>query len=558
MNKPSQQAIGKVNSSTLHPGDQIVDIFGGLDACLYAVIDSFQDELLVIDRDFRIRFANSAVLARHGKTRDQIIGKICYDISHGLPGSCQPPHARCPLKRVWDTGKPARDTHLHVYYANGKRKERYLDIIASPLTDVNGKVVAIAELMRDVTDTKLTELRLAESNRDLLALNAVTGAVCQSLDLDTVLSKALEKTLEIMNRNTGGILIWNEEKQMLCYRVHHGLSNDYAQGICLLPDQGIAGKVAKTGKPIMVNDISQDPRSAYPDLINAEGLKAFASIPLRSKNKVLGVLNIASHEARRFSRQDMQILKNVAAQIAIAIENARLHMEVRLKDDSRRQLLREIFLIQEGERKRIARELHDETCQSLASLAANLKIASGKLPAGREDISLRLEIAEKLSISILDEIHRLIYELRPTLLDDLGLVAAVRWLTEYNLTDSGITGRFSATGKERRLTPRLETYLFRIIQEAVTNMVKHSKARIAVVNIHFRRNELKIHISDDGVGFDVEDAIHSKDRPRGLGLLGMMERVEMLGGKININSKPVGGGTEIDIDAPLNREVKNG
>jgi signal transduction histidine kinase len=493
------------------------------------------------------------VLSRHGISRQEVIGKYCYDISHGQQNPCH----ECPFQTVWETGKPARATHRHVYSVKGERQARYLDIIATPIKDNRGNVIAVTELMRDVTEAKEMESKISEAQRNLLAINKIATTVSQSLDPDTVLYSAIEKTLEIMNRNTGGILLWDEERQKLCYRVHNGLSKEYAQAVCFLPGEGIVGRVAQSGEAILVDDISADTRAGNPGLIAAEGLRAFAAVPLKVKDKVLGVITIASHDARKFSAEDVQLLESIASQIAIAVENARLHQEVQRKDESRGELLGEIFSIQEEERRRIARELHDETSQSLASLAASLEAIAGMLPSDNVKAKTRLRKVGHVAIDILDEVHKLIYELRPTLLDDLGLVAATRWLAENNLGAAGVSVNFKTVGRVKRLPTKTETTLFRVIQEAVNNIARHAHAKNVGVALRFKKEEIVVRIKDNGEGFNVEEAISSKDRPRGLGLLGMKERIELLKGTLNIMSRP-GRGTEIDIKIPMNYEVSSG
>ncbi len=524
---------------------------GSLGDYWQAIIDSLEDELLVVGQDYRIIEANRAVLLRHGKQRQEVIGQYCYDISHGLSELCRPPRHECPIKAAWETGKPSRVTHVQLYSADGKKRKRYLDIIASPITDNQGNVTAVTELMHDITETRELELSIAKAHQDLLALNAVASVVTQSLDLDTVLSSALDKTLEIMKGDTGGILLLDKERQILSYRVHRGLSDRYVNEMHLRLGEGIAGRVAQSGEAVLVEDISTDPRAARLDLINAEGMRAFASIPLRSKEEFLGVMNIASHETHQFSAEETQFLESIAAQLAIAIENAKLHQEVQHKDEIRGELLREMFSIQEEERRRIARELHDETSQVLASLSASLEAAVGMLPASAGDTKAILRKAQAASIGILDEVHRLIYELRPLLLDDLGLVAAIRWLGDNHLRAAGVTVNFTTTGRVRRLAPQLETTVFRVIQEAVYNIARHARARNTSIALHFKKHALKAQISDDGSGFDVREAISSKDRPRGLGLLGMKERVELINGTLDIRSHPGGGGTKLNFEIPL-------
>ena len=538
-------AIAKKTSDSMEDCESLRKYF-------QATIDSLEDELMVVDRNYRIIEANDAVLRRHHKCRHEVTGQYCYEISHGLSVRCRPPQHECPVAVVLETGNPARVTHIHVYHVNGTKRERYLDIIASPITDTQGNITAVTELMRDVTETKELELKIAKAHEDLLALNTIASVVNQSLDLDIVLSSALDGALEIMGANTGGILLLDEERQMLCYRVYRGLSNGHAGEMCLRLGEGIAGRVVQSGEASMLEDISDDPSVTCFDLITSEGIRAFASVPLRSKEKTLGVLNMASHEVRKFSPEDVRLWDNIAAQVAIAIENAKLHQELRHKEKIRGELLQEILSIQEEERRRIARELHDETSQVLASLNTSLAAATGMLPSRVDRAQAMLSKAQTLSVSILDEIHRLIYELRPSLLDDLGLVAAIRWLVDNKLREGGVTVNFKTIGRVRRLAPQLETTLFRVIQEAVNNIVRHAYAKNAALSLCFNKNAIRVHIRDDGRGFDVEEAIRSKDRPRGLGLLGMKERVECMGGVLSIRS-PVGdGGTEIIVEIPPN------
>lgn len=521
-----------------------------------AIIDSLEDELLVIDRNYRILDVNKAALVRHGKLREEIVGQYCYQVSHGLSEICPSPHHECPIRAAWESGKASRATHVHVYGGMGNKKERYLDIIASPIINSDGKVTAVVELMRDVTAAKELELKIIEAHQNLLALNTIATAVSQSLDLDTVLNTALEKTLEIMKLNTGCILLWDEAKQVLCYRVHQGLSEDYVKMQFCSLGGGIAGRVAKSGEAILIEEISPDADDVDYKFTFAEGLRAVASVPLVSKEKILGVLSIASREIRKFSSQDIQLLGSIAAQIAIAVESAKLHKEVQREDEIRGELLREIFSIQEEERKRIARELHDETSQALASLVANLEATSGMLTVSKDKVGARLKEAQSLSIGVLDEIHKIIYELRPTLLDDLGLVSAVRWLVDNNLRSAGILVNFKTVGREKRLPPQFETTIFRVIQESVNNIARHAGAKKVNLSLHFKKEVIRVKIKDNGKGFDVEEAINSKDRPRGLGLLGMMERIELINGNLSIRSTQ-GAGTEVDIKIPMNSEVSN-
>ena len=166
-----------------------------------------------------------------------------------------------------------------------------------------------------------------------------------------------------------------------------------------------------------------------------------------------------------------------------------------------------------------------------------MEAAAAMLPAGTDKVKVMLREAQTLSIAILDEIHRLIYELRPMLLDDLGLVAAIRWLADNNLRAAGVVVSFKTTGRARRLPAEPEATLFRVVQEAVYNIARHAQASNANITLRFKKSAIEVHLQDDGKGFDVEKAISSKDRPRGLGLVGMKVRIELVHGTFRIQSR---------------------
>jgi PAS domain S-box-containing protein len=207
--------------------------------------------------------------------------------------------------------------------------------------------------------------------------------------------------------------------------------------------------------------------------------------------------------------------------------------------------------VREEERKRIARDLHDETSQVVSSLSAHIEAAVNVLPPAGDKARSLLQKAQQLSISILDELHKVIYELHPFLLDDLGLVPAVESLIENNIKTKGPEIQLKIQGKAKRLNSQLEMTLFRVIQEALNNIVRHAGARHATVTIRFQKSEVIAAIEDDGVGFDVAGLTDVANRRRGFGLLGMRERIGLIDGTIDIDSKP-NAGTSIKIRVPLN------
>jgi len=219
-------------------------------------------------------------------------------------------------------------------------------------------------------------------NDELIALSRVSAAISGLWDLEAILKVGLNSVLEIMHGVIGGVMLLDEQTKTLSYFVYHGLSGKYAEEMRFKLGEGIAGKVAQNGRAILLEDISLEPSAARPDLIKTEGLKAFLSVPLRAKDKILGVMNVASTMARRFTKDDMYLLGSIGDQLGIAIEQSKLYKRL---DDARKRyqmLLRQMITIQEEERKRIARELHDETSQQLTALALNLQALTEMMEMG--------------------------------------------------------------------------------------------------------------------------------------------------------------------------------
>jgi signal transduction histidine kinase len=224
--------------------------------------------------------------------------------------------------------------------------------------------------------------------------------------------------------------------------------------------------------------------------------------------------------------------------------------EIERKEASRGEILRKLLSAQEEERRRIARELHDETSQSLAGVVMRLEAAAAIPTENADRIKDKLIDAKSLASRTIDNVHKIIFDLRPSVLDDLGLVSALRWYAQNRLGSLDIKLRVEVSGEERGVPSQVEIALFRVVQEAITNIVKHAEAQNVVLSLEFKDSAISIEVEDDGKGFDAEAVSLEADKARGLGLLGMRERITLLGGKFHIESEP-DSGTRLAIEVPL-------
>jgi PAS domain S-box-containing protein len=242
--------------------------------------------------------------------------------------------------------------------------------------------------------------------------------------------------------------------------------------------------------------------------------------------------------------------KKVFLHMVIDVTERKVAQEqLKISHEQLQSLSTHLETVREEEKKKIARDLHDQASQLLSSLHIYLEAAIETLPKDLKKAEELLRKAQGLSTNILDEIHNLIYELRPSMLDELGLVAAISYLIDNSLEVSKIKVKLRTTGQERRLSPPVEIALFRVVQETINNILKHAKARRVIITLNFKSKSLKIRVQDDGVGFDVPEVFNSRSKTRGLGLLGMRERMDSINGSLVINSG-VGRGTQITVEAP--------
>jgi signal transduction histidine kinase len=300
-----------------------------------------------------------------------------------------------------------------------------------------------------------------------------------------------------------------------------------------------------TGEARIFADMSACPRLSR-SVLEQEGLRCHASIPLKAKERVLGIMNLACVGSRTFEPADLQLLSSLGHQIGIAIENASLYEEVHQTEAARRRLLDQLIGAQEDERKRIARELHDQVGQSLTALIMGLGSIEEMVAPEAEEVNSQLAEVRALSATILEEIRRLMVDLRPALLDDLGLIPAVRSFADSHLARAHVQSRVEVVGARRKLPASAEITLFRVIQEAITNIIKHAGARQATIELCFRESSIAACIADDGKGFDRAELGQNS---HALGLLGMRERVTLLGGTWRIDSR-LGRGTRVAVEIP--------
>jgi signal transduction histidine kinase len=283
--------------------------------------------------------------------------------------------------------------------------------------------------------------------------------------------------------------------------------------------------------------------------LNAELFLSLFGFPvqtIRATMAVLVTINLLRAIQVVDREREAQLLTAQQARLE-ALEQ--VQRELLAREAMRRELLRHTVIAQEEERGRIARELHDETAQALTALTLNLATLRHSLPKHQNTLEL-INRLQDLCQQMAKSLYRIVHDLRPAQLDDLGLVATLEYLADEARQRLGLEVVLSVSGTRRRLDPLIETVIFRVAQEALTNVGRHAEIRQASASLLFEAHRVVLRIRDYGRGFDVNQTLAP---PRGWGLVGMRERAESIGGRLHLLSSP-GAGTLVEVSVPLAEE----
>lgn len=377
---------------------------------------------------------------------------------------------------------------------------------------------------------------LRRRNQELSILNAIAEALNRSVELEQALHAALAQVAELLDLQTGWIWLLHEENGESYLAAAQNLPPGLAanpglmEGSCYCLDTFRAGDLAGAAN---VNVVTCSRLKKLVD--GTDGLRYHASIPLYAQEKKLGVLNVASPDWRQLTPGDLRLLHTIGDLLSIAIERAKLF--------ARRAEFGAL-----AERNRLAREIHDTLAQGLAGIALQLETAEALLESGMKDPErIRQAVRQALSLSRtnLDEARRSVLDLRAAPLEGRTLVTALAELADQVAEESNLRLSFKVSGASRPLPVRVEAGLYRLAQEALSNVVQHANTNQAWLELAVYHDQIKLVVADEGQGFDPRQI--PADR---YGLVGMNERARLLGGRLHLESSP-GEGTRVEVIIPL-------
>ncbi|MDX6511333.1 MAG: hypothetical protein QOE36_837 [Gaiellaceae bacterium] len=373
-----------------------------------------------------------------------------------------------------------------------------------------------------------------EWSRQLESLHEIGTALAGELDLPRLLQLVVVRLRELMHARVVALALPVGQELRL-----EAVDGEGAEGLLrtMMPLSSKAGYVLERGRSERVDSMLEDPE-VFQEVARRFNANTGLYVPLVVREQSIGV--IFAHDRldadQRFTSGDQRLAEQFAGRAAVAVDLSR-----RVARNSLRRLIEG----QESERRRLARELHDETGQALTSVLLGLR----SVEESKSEEAMRAATAElrELVVATLQDVRRLAVELRPKALDDFGLVAALERLVETFVESTGIRAQLEAGLGDERLPPEVETTLYRVVQEALTNVARHAGARNVSVVLVRRPASVTALVEDDGAGFDAEEAALRDDR---IGLEGMRERVALLEGRLELETAP-GAGTTVLAEVPL-------
>ena len=430
---------------------------------------------------------------------------------------------------------------------------RHLDTVGEVARDASGAAAGLIGTCRDVTEERARDEELARGRRLRDYEHRLFEMIATAAPLRETLEALVLAIEELAPPTIGSILLLDGDGAHVRHGAAPNLPEAYTRsidGAPIGPRAGSCGTAAYEKRAVFVEDVEQDPLwTDYRDLARAHGLRACWSTPvLDAEGRVLGTFALYYREPRVPTREERDLIARATHLAGIAMTRAQLEEQLRALSARTEQ-------VREEERTGIAREIHDELGQALNAFKLDLawiaqRVSDGSTARGPKLLD-KIAQMSRMADDVIDRMRRISAELRPGILDDLGLLAAIEWEAERFQERTGARCTVTSNVGDRRFDRDLTTAIFRIAQEALTNVARHAGAKHVEIQLEGAPSDtvagtLRLEVRDDGVGIS-DDAAR---RPDALGLLGMRERARRLGGSVASTRRPEGG-TVVRVEMPL-------
>jgi len=419
--------------------------------------------------------------------------------------------------------------------------------IAGLFPEREAEAKAALEMLASVSFVIVSGAYFDPKTLEYSALLQLLDAELASSDLSALLNKVLDITTQTFQASLGIILLCDPEVGALRISASVGMDVEVPEDFKVELGNGFSGKIAMSGEPNMILDTNGDTGALRP-MIRVKA-KSLWGVPLKADGETIGVMVIGFPKPYEWLPTERELMRAIGDRTALAIERARMTDALREREQRIAELSGHLLRVQEEERKRISRELHDETGQALMVIRLYLGMMEGAAGKGvRGKIRETVEVVDRT----IEGIRRIIGKLSPLVLQELGLVAAVRKEAKDFARNTGVKARVLIADDVGRLASGAEQAIYRVVQEALHNVAKHAHAKNVTVQVERADQLVQVVVEDDGVGIQSRS---SNSRDNSFGLAGIKERIAMLGGTSRVISTK-GQGTRIEISVPAGEETQ--
>lgn len=506
-----------------------------------------KDAVMIVTLDEELLYYNKAWVEVHG-----------FDPAEDYTGRKLRDLERAQLHPLIDEAKKElyREGFHSVQFESIRRDGKYqiIHIVATLVEHLDPPRIVV--VIREITQLFKAKKELEQRNRELSVINEVNGIINSLEDPEITLERALETIMDYCGSHIAVLYRIDRNKREARMISSKNVPAEIMKEseIIELSDDRVK-MVLEKGEVVIIDGKMQAYTSSSIDFRKKQGIRRTLVLPFSFHGRVKFISVLACREEKNSTPELRNFLEILVGQLGIALERLDLLNSLETKKNELKNLTARLIGANEEERRKIARTLHDETGQSLMAIKVQLDLLEKQLRKNNMAFDEPLEIIKEQLRHITDSVKQIAYSLHPSMLEDLGIVPSLRCYVDRFIASENLQVKIEAAGFNGRLRPQLLLALYRIAQEALTNVVRHADASHVTVKLTKGFPKVRMCIEDDGRGFSLGGLMRGEARGRGLGIIGMRERVEHLGGSFRIRSLP-GKGTSIHVILPL--EIEDG
>jgi PAS domain S-box-containing protein len=521
-----EELLGKPFTTFLHPED-LSNLLGLFQSNIQEPGRTRHIEFRLIHKNGEVVYCTSTPTVMGEQGEIQGMSAIIHNITDRIQAESALQQTHIELEKRVD----ARTTDLNLRIQQVEYLNRAMTNLLSDLVS-NQHILEVAQDNLKQAHQMLKQERIEEQS---ILLNLSQSMLVLN-EPESVMDLAVNEAMKALDTDFCDIVLIDPERKSFAPQAWVGWPTGKGPRHMFPLDRKVmVGEAILDKAPLAIPDIGEFPRNKIPPFVSEMGIIALLIVPLIASDQVIGALIVHQCEYRQWTEDEISFLSLIANITAQALERARLFSQVKAGRERLQVLSRRLIDIQEGERYAVARELHDQVGQILTALKLQLQTVAHLAKDSRlaPNLTDSIEMADR----VMQRVRSLSRDLRPSVLDDFGLEPALRWHLDQQAQWGGFAWSFEADLPEARLPEDLETVCFRIAQAAITNIVQHANAKQVDLKIWIEDGELWMDIRDDGIGFNVTQALERAAQGETLGLLGLMERAELLGGLVEIESE---------------------